>query len=124
MIRIILILTTFLFISQANAEMINKLIIEGNKRVSDETIKVYGDIDINRDISESSLNKIINNLYSTNFFKDVSAKISSNTLFIKVSEYPVVNQLIIIGEPRDSFVEQIQKIICHWSLLAKNCYNK
>jgi outer membrane protein insertion porin family len=74
MIRIILILTTFLFISQANAEMINKLIIEGNKRVSDETIKVYGDIDINRDISESSLNKIINNLYSTNFFKDVSAK--------------------------------------------------
>jgi outer membrane protein assembly factor BamA len=38
-------------------------------------------------------------------------RISSNTLFIKVSEYPVVNQLIIIGEPRDSFVEQIQKII-------------
>ena len=52
-----------------------------------------------------------NNLYSTNFFKDVSAKVSSKTLFIKVSEYPVVNQLIIIGEPRDSFVEQIQKII-------------
>ena len=111
MIRIILILTTFLFVSQVNAEMINKLIIEGNKRVSDETIRVYGDIEINKDISESGLNKIINNLYSTNFFKDVSARISSKTLFIKVSEYPVVNQLIIIGEPRDSFVEQIQKII-------------
>ena len=111
MIRTIFILISFLFISQVNAEMINKLIIEGNKRVSDETIKVYGDITINRDISEANLNTIINNLYSTNFFKDVSAKISSNTLFIKVSEYPVVNQLIIAGEPRDSYVENIQKLI-------------
>ena len=75
--------------------MINKLIIEGNKRVSDETIKVYGDITINKDISEANLNTIINNLYSTNFFNDVSAKIDSNTLIINVSEYPVVNQLVI-----------------------------
>ena len=111
MIRTIFILISFLIISQVNAEMINKLIIEGNKRVSDETIKVYGDITINKDISEANLNTIINNLYSTNFFKDVSAKISSNTLFIKVSEYPVVNQLIIVGEPRDSYVENIQKLI-------------
>ena len=111
MTRIILILTTLLFFSQANAEMVNKLIIEGNKRVSSETIRVYGDIEINKEISESKLNKIINNLYSTNFFKDVSAKIDANTLFIKVSEYPVVNQLIILGEPRKSFVEQIEKVI-------------
>ena len=111
MIRTIFILISFLFISQVNAEMINKLIIEGNKRVSDETIKVYGDITINKDISEANLNTIINNLYSTNFFKDVSAKISSNTLLIKVSEYPIVNQLIIVGEPRDSYVENIQKLI-------------
>ena len=117
MTRIILILTTLLFFSQANAEMVNKLIIEGNKRVSSETIRVYGDIEINKEISESKLNKIINNLYSTNFFKDVSAKIDANTLFIKVSEYPVVNQLIILGEPRKSFVEQIEKVI---SLKQKN----
>ena len=109
--RTILILMFFIFMSQANAEMVNKWIIEGNKRVSDETIRVYGDIEINRDISESDLNKFINNLYSTNFFEDVSARISSNTLFIKVGEYPIVNQLIIVGEPRDAYVEQIQKII-------------
>ena len=37
--------------------MVNKLIIEGNKRVSSETIRVYGDIEINKEISELNLTK-------------------------------------------------------------------
>ena len=82
MIRIILILCSFLIFSFAKAEVINNLIINGNKRVSDETIKIYGDIELNKDISESGLNKIINNLYSTNFFNDVSIKISFQCLFL------------------------------------------
>tara|TARA_A100001015_G_C15027704_1_gene731428 strand:+ start:325 stop:2556 length:2232 start_codon:yes stop_codon:yes gene_type:complete len=111
MIRIFFILYTFLLFSKVNAEMINNLIIEGNKRVSDETIKLYGEIKSNKDYSEADLNKIINNLYNTNFFEDVSVKIKSDTLVINVSEYPVINQLIIIGEPRKSFEDQIKDII-------------
>ena len=41
----------------------------------------------------------------------MSAKIDSNTLIINVSEYPVVNQLVILGEKRDTFVKEIKKII-------------
>ncbi len=105
-------LILFLFlISTAYADQINEIVIDGNKRISDETIKVYGEIEINKDLSESDLNNIVKNLYSTNFFNDVSAKIESNTLIINVSEYPVVNQLVILGEKRDSFVEEIKKII-------------
>ena len=88
MSRILITLFSLLIFSNVNAEMINNLIIEGNKRVSDETIKVYGEIETNKDITESDLNKIINNLYETNFFKDVSAKIKSDTLIVNVSEYP------------------------------------
>ncbi len=105
-----LILFSFL-LSTAYADQINEIVIDGNKRISDETIKVYGEIEINRDLSESDLNKIVKNLYSTNFFNDVSAKIDSNTLIINVSEYPVVNQLVILGEKRDTFVKEIKKII-------------
>ena len=111
MIKKILILLTLFLFSNVKADVINKLIIEGNKRVSKETIKVYGEIEIDKDISEAELNQITNNLYSTNFFNNVSVKISSDTLIIKVSEYPVINQLIIIGEKRKSFEEQIRKII-------------
>ena len=100
-----LILFSFL-LSTAYADQINEIVIDGNKRISDETIKVYGEIEINKDLSESDLNKIVKNLYSTNFFNDVSAKIDSNTLIINVSEYPVVNQLVILGEKRDLLLKR------------------
>ena len=121
MIKKILILLTLFLFSNVKADVINKLIVEGNKRVSKETIKVYGEIEIDKDISEAELNQITNNLYSTNFFNNVSVKISSDTLIIKVSEYPVINQLIIIGEKRKSLEEQIKKII---SLKEKKSYIK
>ena len=111
MIKTLIILITCLIFSNLNADQINKLIIDGNKRVSEETIKVYGEIEINKDISEADLNRIITNLYSTNFFNDVSVRIESDTLLIKVKEYPVINQLIIFGEKRKNFEEQIKKLI-------------
>ena len=49
--------------------MVKKISIEGNNRISEETIKVYGEIEINKNYSEIDLNKITNNLYSTEFLK-------------------------------------------------------
>ena len=70
------ILSLFLF-SVLKAEIINNIKIEGNKRVSKETIKIYGDIKLNKNYSEIDLNNVLNNLYSTNFFEDVSVQISN-----------------------------------------------
>ena len=39
------------------------------KRVSLETIKVYGDIEIGKDYSEIDLNNVLNKLYETEFLK-------------------------------------------------------
>ncbi len=111
-IRILYLLALLLLApSILNAEVINKIIIDGNKRVSDETIKVYGEIKIDQNVSEAEINNILNNLYSTNFFEDVKIQINNNIISIKVIEYPVVNQLIIIGEKRKSFQDQIKKLI-------------
>ena len=67
------ILLIYLFsLSSLNAEIVNKITIEGNSRISEETIKVYGDIEINKNYSEIDLNKVINNLYSTEFFENVN----------------------------------------------------
>ena len=40
-----------------NAEVIKKIDISGNSRVNEETIKIYGGIEINKDYSEKGLNK-------------------------------------------------------------------
>ena len=48
---------------------------------------------------------------STNFFEDVQIELSNNILNIKLIEHPVINQLIILGEDRNKFLEQIKKLI-------------
>ena len=45
------------------AEIIKKIEISGNKRVSDETIKVYGDIKLKSDYSSNDIDEILEKLY-------------------------------------------------------------
>ena len=61
----------FLIFSHLNAAIINGIKIEGNKRVSDETIRVYGEIKLNENVDENKINEILKNLYSTGFFEDI-----------------------------------------------------
>ena len=91
-------LIIFFISSVSKAEIVSKIIIEGNKRVSDETIKIYGDVDLNKDYSDLDLDRILKNLYETEFFEDVNLELKNNTLRINLKEYPIINQLIIIGE--------------------------
>ena len=53
MIKKLITITIFVvfFSSILKAEVIKDIVIEGNKRVSEETIKVYGDFKLNQDIS-------------------------------------------------------------------------
>ena len=101
----------YLFISSSQAEIVKKIVINGNNRVSDETIAVYGDIKTNKDYSEIDLNNILKNLYSTEFFENVDLSLKNQILNINVKEYPIVNQLILIGEKRKGYKEEIKKLI-------------
>ena len=94
-----------------NAEVVNELIISGNKRVSDETIKVYGGIEIGKNYDEKDLDNIIRDLYGTEFFENVDIDLQNGKLKINLKEYSIVNQLIILGEDSKRFKEQILKII-------------
>ena len=110
MLKIITLITLFILnLTILKADVVNDLVISGNKRVSDETIKIYGEIDISKDITENELDKILKNLYSTNFFEDVKVQIKNNKLEIVLKEYPVINQLILIGEESNKYKELIKK---------------
>jgi len=101
----------FLLISTLKAEVINEIIIDGNKRLSDETIKIYGEIELGKDISESDLDKIIKNLYGTEFFEDIKVNLEKNILKIELKEYPIINQVVILGENKKTLKKQIKKIL-------------
>lgn len=94
------------------AEIVNKIDIKGNSRVSDETIKVYGNLpELGSDYTKAKIDQILKDLYSTNFFKEIKIEIKSNILLIDLTEYPIINQLIITGEKKNKFQEEIKKII-------------
>ena len=119
-----LFITAFLILFSSSlcaSDKLNNVTIDGNKRVSDETIKVYGDIQIDEKIDEAKINNILKRLYETNFFEDVQIKFDNNILAIRVKEFPVINQLILIGEPNSRIKEQVRKSI---SLREKGSFIK
>ena len=97
-----------LFFTFLKAEVINDLKINGNSRISDETIKIYGEIELGKDLSENDLDNILKNLFGTNFFEDVKIKLEKNVLYVDLVEYPVINQLIIVGEQSNKYKAQIK----------------
>ncbi len=97
----------FIFSSNLHAEKINKITVEGNKRITKETIIVYGGIDKSQDLDRKKLDTITKNLYETNFFQDIELSFRNNELKIKVIEHPVINQIIIDGEKVEKYKEII-----------------
>ena len=108
-IKIFLVIISFT--TSSLADVVKDIKISGNKRVSEETIKIYGDIKLNKEYSETDLNKILNNLYSTNFFRDIKIQLENNVLNINLIEYPVINQLLVLGEPKKIYIEEVKKLI-------------
>jgi len=93
--------------SSANAEMLKKLEIIGNSRISNETIKVYGEIEINKDYSDDDLNTVIKRLYDTRFFSDISTSFSNGVLRINVKENSIIDSIIIEGEKAKKYKKAI-----------------
>jgi outer membrane protein insertion porin family len=90
-----------------SAEIIQKLNVQGNNRISEQTIKVYGEISFGKDYSPFDINKILKNLYETNFFDDIKITLDKNVLNINVKEYSIINNIDFQGEPSNSVKKSI-----------------
>ena len=53
---ILVILIFIFFVFKSHAEVINDIKVEGNKRISKETIVLFSGIKINQNINDTSLN--------------------------------------------------------------------
>ena len=95
-----LIFTIFIFFlvtTSSYSENIKKIEVNGNKRISNETILLFGEVENNTDVSDQKLNNILKKLYETNFFKDINIKIKDNVLIINVQENPIIQSVEING---------------------------
>ena len=79
------------------ADKVDKIEIIGNERITKDTILIFGKIDDKADFTDEELNKILKNLYNTNFFDDIKISISNKVLKIVVVENPIVQEVKILG---------------------------
>ena len=103
-----IILLVFFLVSYANAEILKKIQINGNKRISDETIKIFSNLEINQELSKTSLDKAIKNLYQTNFFSNISLTFENQILVLNIEENPIIDNFEITGIKKQSLVEFIK----------------
>ena len=97
-----------------------KIIINGNERISNETILVFSEIEDNKSLDENSINEILKKLYKSGFFKDVTVKIENNNLTIDVLENPIIQTVLIEGIKRKKTEESLYEIL---SLKNRSSYN-
>tara|TARA_B100001123_G_scaffold450932_1_gene625215 strand:+ start:1404 stop:3647 length:2244 start_codon:yes stop_codon:yes gene_type:complete len=103
----------------SNAEIVKKIEIKGNERISKETILVFGDISIGKDYQTNDINSLIKKLYDTTFFSNISVSLKNNKLSITVIENPIINTITFKGEKAQKFIEKIKELI---SLREKSSY--
>ncbi|MBD1136100.1 outer membrane protein assembly factor BamA [Pelagibacterales bacterium SAG-MED49] len=101
-------LNFLVFSSFSFSEIIKKIEITGNNRISDETILMFSKVDIGQSVKNDKINQILKDLYNSNFFNNVSVKIEKNTLFIKIDEAPLIKDIKITGVKAEKFKKAIR----------------
>ena len=107
--NILLIIFYLLFTTSLRAEIVKEINVEGNQRVSSETIRMFTGVSINDDVSENDLNQILKKLYNTNFFDLVFVKITNNSLQIRVKENPIIQNINYDGIKSSKILEGLRK---------------
>ncbi len=111
LISVTFIILIILFrVNNLYAEIIEKIQINGNQRISDETIILFSKAKINSKASEENLNFYLKNLYETDFFNDVGIKLENNTLIINVREEPIIQNILYKGIKAKKFLDPIKKV--------------
>ena len=114
-----IIFTLFLTFS-VFSENYEKVIVNGNDRISDETILVFSEIADDRTLNENLINDILKKLYKSGFFKDVNVKLENNNLIINVIENPIIQTVFIKGIKRKKTEESLYEIL---SIKDRSSYN-
>jgi len=110
-----------IFLSLSFSEIVKKIEISGNDRISEKTILIFSEIEIGEEIEITDTNILLKNLYDTNFFKNVSVNFKNNVLKINVEEAPLIENININGLKANKYKELVRK---KFSLKPRSSYNE
>ena len=114
-------LILFFLSSHGFSDTLNKIEIVGNDRISDETIKLFIQVELNDQINNNKLNDILKDLYETDFFKNISVSFKNQILSISVEENPIIENIFYEGIKSNRILDIIKK---ETSIRSRSSYNE
>ena len=107
--KILIYFSLFIFFPISTySQTIDKIQIQGNERITDQTIIMLGNIKDNIELDEDGINNVLKDLYNSTFFKDVQVFLDKGILKINVTENPLIYQINIEGIKAKKNLELIQ----------------
>ena len=82
---------------------------------------MFSQVNIGDDLDDNEVNNLLKRLYDTNFFQDISIKLTSNKLSILVEENPIIENITFNGIKSNTLKE---KILEGLSLNTRSSYDK
>ena len=116
-----IILYSIFLASITYAEVVKKIEVEGNQRISSETIKTFSSLNLNDELNDNKINDALKSIYESNFFKNVNIKFNDNIVIIIVEENPIIENLKIEGIKANKIREDIFNTI---TLKSRGSYFK
>ncbi|WP_182419469.1 outer membrane protein assembly factor BamA [Bartonella sp. HY038] len=95
--------------SVAQAAVVSRVEVRGNKRVDAQTIRDNIGITSGRNFSNNDIDEALKRLFNMGLFSDVTIRQQGNALVVNVVEYEVVNQVLFHGNKRikDADLERV-----------------
>jgi outer membrane protein insertion porin family len=97
-----------LLVCTAYSEIIETIEINGNKRISSESIIIFSKLKKGSNYSDSLANNYLKNLYDTDFFEEVDIDFINSKIIINVKENPIIDKFDIIGIKKKNYLEFIK----------------
>ncbi len=107
----LLILILFFFkINFSFSEELKSIKIIGNDRLSKETVILFSELEIDKNIKANDLNVAIKKLYKTNYFENVKMTFEGVTLKITVVENPIIQSITINGIKNKTILNKLEEL--------------
>ena len=103
------------------ADIIKKIEIEGNNRISDQSIIMFSSVSVDDDLNNNMINEILIQLYDTNYFENINVNFTDGVLYITVQENPIIQNVVFKGIKTNKLLNELKANI---SLKETSSFNK
>lgn len=79
------------------APVVGRILVQGNERIEPSTILSYLPIQVGDTVDAAKIDLAVKTLFRTDLFADVALEMQGSDLIVKVSENPIINEVVFEG---------------------------